>query len=140
MSRPRYENSKSLAAEQSFAYLIQEAWKCTLAKLPLQYSIDYGVYRDDKFLGFAELKNRTVNKHTYPTYMISLSKFLKAKELNRSTGKGTSLCVSWKDECGYVRLDSILDYTISQGGRTDRGDWQDIEPVLYIDINSFIKI
>jgi len=138
--RPLYENKKSLEKEREFAAVIQEAWNCTLVKLPIQYSLDYGCYRDKEFLGFVELKNRSVNKSTYPTYMISLSKFLKAKELSRSTGKGTSLCVSWKDEKGYVRLDTIAGYDINQGGRTDRNDWQDQEPIVFIDINNFRKI
>jgi len=140
MPRPRYENKESLEQEQSFGTVIQLAWNCELVKMPMQYKIDYCCYRDNNLIGFVELKNRTCTKSRYPTYILSLSKYLTAVELSRILGKPTNLCVRWTDETGYVRLDTIRDPHISQGGRTDRNDWQDVEPVIHIDINSFIRI
>lgn len=140
MKRPIYETQESLKDEQSFGDLIQTVWKCELIKMPIQYGIDYCCYRNSTLVGFVELKNRTCTKDKYPTYIISLSKYLKAKEFSRSLGKPTNLCVRWTDQSGYVRLDTIDDPSISQGGRYDRNDWQDVEPVLHIDINSFMRI
>ena len=140
MPRQKYETKHSLKEEQSFADMIQTVWDCELTKMPVQYGIDYCCYRGDTLIGFVELKNRTCRKEQYPTYIISLSKYLKAKEFSRSLRKPTNLCVRWSDQSGYIRLDTISDFCISQGGRTDRNDWQDVEPVLHIDINSFIRI
>ena len=140
MPRPTYENKQSLKDEQSFGEVIQTAWNCELIKMPVQYKIDYCCYRDKQLIGFAELKNRTCSKNKYPTYMISLSKYIAAVNLSRTLGKPTNLCVRWTDQSGYLRLDTIKDPDIGQGGRFDRNDWQDVEPVIYIDINSFMRI
>jgi len=138
--RPLYETQEHLTGEKSFGEVIQDKWKCVLTKLPIQYGLDFCTYKDNKFSGFIELKNRTCSKKSFDTYIISLSKFLKAKEFFRTTGFPTYLCVKWTDDMGYVRLDKLESIEIKQGGRTDRNDWQDVEPVIHISMEHFNKL
>jgi hypothetical protein len=76
--------------------------------------------------------------------MISLGKIMAARRLSEASQLPSFLLVQWTDPklwnydvCGYVRLDSLLDFKIAVGGRTDRGDPQDIEPVALIPIGEF---
>jgi len=39
---------------------------------------------------------------------------------------------------GYTRLDDLKRFHVSIGGRTDREDFQDIEPVAYIPTQDFV--
>jgi len=137
MTRKLYENEKSIADETNFADWIQNIWNCQLNKLPISYGLDYLAFRDDVAVSFVELKNRSCNKETYPTYMISLSKLLKAKDYKRNLGLSSILCISWKDQKGWLNLSNLTNFTIGFGGRYDRNDWQDVEPVAYIPIYSF---
>jgi hypothetical protein len=137
--RKIYENATTVSAETIFAEDIQERWKGKLCKLPRQYHLDFTWVKDNVIHGFVELKNRTNEKDTYPTYMISLSKVLKAKELSKASGLPSILAVRWKDSDGYVNLHDVK-FDLGFGGRYDRGDWQDIEPVALIDIANFKSI
>ena len=47
------------------------------------------------------------------------------------------LAVMWTDNWGYTDLALTPEIVVSMGGRRDRGDEQDIEPVHLIPIFSF---
>jgi len=47
--------------------------------------------------------------------------------------------VKWNDMVGYVCM-SEIDMDIQVGGRRDRGDAQDIEPVCMIPVKNFRRI
>ena len=144
MARKLYETKKSLAAERAYAEDLEKYFRVELRKLPMQYGLDYIALdlRNKKPVFFLELKDRRCNRNTYPTYIISLAKFLKAKEIYRSLNLHTFLCVRWRDSSGYVNFedfeDDMIDITI--GGRYDRNDWQDVEPLLNISIGKFTTI
>ena len=144
MPRKLYENKESLSAETTFAEQLQKYFQVIMKKLPMQYGLDFMALdkRTKKPTFFLELKNRKCSKTTYPTYIISLSKLLKAKEIYRSLNIETYLCVKWNDASGYICLgdieDDLIDITV--GGRYDRNDWQDVEPLLNIDIGKFTII
>lgn len=144
MPRKLYETKQSLAAEKSFAKDLEKYFKVNLRKLPMQYGLDFIALdpRSYKPKFFLELKERRCKHIAYPTYIISLSKFLKAKEIYRSLNIHTYLCVRWSDTSGYICLDDIEDdeIDITIGGRYDRNDWQDVEPLLTIDIGKFTII
>ena len=144
MPRKLYETKQSLDAEKNFAKDLQKYFKVNLKKLPMQYSLDFVAIdtKNYKPKFFLELKERRCKRITYPTYIISLSKFLKAKEIYRSLNMNTYLCVRWADASGYICLNDIEDdnIDITMGGRYDRNDWQYVETLLTIDIGKFIII
>ena len=139
MNRPIYETPDSLKAEGDLADKVKSkllpGWE--LVKLPIRYRLDYAVLDDQGIIRrFYELKCRTCNMHDYFTYMLSAEKFMTAKQYIRDLGVPCSLIVRWKDMDGWANL-KYCDYSLRVGGRKDRNDSQDIEPVVHIPIEEF---
>jgi hypothetical protein len=143
--RPQYEKPSDLAAEKA---MIAEAFpnvNVVAHKLPQSYRIDYlleyhgiqGIRR-----AWCECKARNVPFGTYEDYMLSLGKFAAGCELARSTGYPFLLLVHWTDCLTRYAIptDPRIGYRIEMGGRTDRADWQDVEPVVMIPVDQFKKV
>lgn len=138
MSRPLYETSGDRGREDGVRRLIERRWNCTATKLPMQYHLDFGLYRGGELVAFAEVKCRKTPFANYPTYIISLSKVVAALDLSAAAGRVPALLVvNWADVVGWVNLAQAGDWKVRSGGRTDRGDWQDVEPVVEIPIEEF---
>jgi hypothetical protein len=106
--------------------------KAIAKKLPSFYQADYAFFRNKKMVCLCEIKNR--NKE-YPTLLLSLHKW---DWLNRIHKEFNLACiilwtfpVNEKTQCWYFYIDNqVLD--IEWGGRNDRQDDQDCEPVVMI--------
>lgn len=133
--RPLYENDNNLRSEKNLISHVSDCWNVVSYKMPMSYKIDYAMYRDDILIGFAEVKCRTHKFGTFPTYIISLAKVMEARRLARETDTRSILIVSWTDKIGY--LDFLCHHQIRHGGRADRNDWQDQEPVCHFDLKHF---
>ena len=133
--RPTYENEKSLQTEVQFAKAIEAFTRSELVKLPKSYGLDYCGVRNKTVVSFIEMKCRTNTVEAFEDYMISLSKILKAKDLHELTGLPCILFVRWRDAFGWADMRET--FTLSVGGRKDRNDWQDTEPVCLIPIDRF---
>lgn len=131
--RLRYETASDRSAEREVAALIASRWSCTPVKLNDAYQLDYALLRDDKVAAWAEVKCRGKR---YSTYMLSLHKHIAARELSAAARCPALLVVRWPDWVGYLDLSAEPD-SVRMGGRTDRGDWQDIEPVAHFDVTRF---
>lgn len=113
-----------------------------MKKLPVSYSFDYLITREakDKSLygmGFLEIKIRSCASTDYEDFCIS---FLKLDHGVRwlYLGMDVVFAVRWKDKDGYVKLtDARENYQLVWGGRNDRGDAADKEPLALIPINIF---
>jgi Holliday junction resolvase-like predicted endonuclease len=139
MTRPYYETGCDLETENQLADIFLNSGY-ELRKLnPAQYAVDFAVIHrgTQSIVGFIEVKRRRVNHDLYPNFMISLSKMMKGIELAERTNTTFGIYVKYDD--GWfsynVNLDSYLIPVI--GGRKDRGDEYDIEPVVKIDIKHF---
>lgn len=136
--RPRYETREDLTREAELSRVASKKFNCTFSKMPDRYGLDFCATRDGRVVCFAEVKVRTTPFSMYQTYMISLGKVMAARNLAGVTGLPSLLIVGWSDAWGQTRLD--IDPwvgSISVGGRTDRGDPQDIEPVVMIPMSAF---
>lgn len=133
--RPMYENDLNLISEKQVINHVSKSWNVVSYKLPISYKLDYAMYREEELLGFAEVKCRTHKFGTFPTYMISLAKVLKSRDLWLCTRRPTILIVSWIGKVAY--LDFSSPHKIKQGGRSDRNDWQDQEPMCHYDLKEF---
>jgi hypothetical protein len=134
-----YESSHDLDQEQSVASVLSKAWNCEFHKLPISYHVDWMLMREGKGVAFAELKSRKVPSTQYKTLMLSLSKWIKGNDLRRATTLPFLIIAKFTD--GIFYLDSYsADVDFGIGGRTDRGDSQDIEPVVYMEIQHFKKV
>jgi hypothetical protein len=138
--RPRYETEESLVQETQVLTLLCHHWECIAKKLPVRYELDYLLIRNRKAMGWLEIKVRAINYEYYPTYMISLGKVMAARKLTEATSLPSFLVVQWRDGKGYIRLDDLGEFEITMGGRTDREDDQDVEPVVLFPIQGFTQI
>ena len=134
--RPEYEREKDRVNEQLVAEKISAVWGLTANKMPRMYHLDFVLQDSVKRLrGFAEIKARNNKRDRYTTYMIGLSKVMAARKLTEVTKLGCILVVKWEDQIGWINFTDHESFGL--GGRTDRGDSQDIEPVAYFDITRF---
>jgi len=136
MTRKMYETDEDLKRESELVDEISLRWNCDLYKLPIQYHLDYVAQREGRIRAFLEMKCRTFEMDRYPTFMISMSKVMWSRLLFGVSGKETFLIVKWTDK--IARCDLLhCKYDVAMGGRTDRGDWQDVDPCCYIPLSEF---
>jgi len=136
--RPLYESRSDLTSEKKIIDYVSQSWNVVYYKLPISYKIDYAFYRNETLIGFAEVKCRSHKFGTFPTYIISLSKVMEARRLARETNTKSLLIVSWLGALAY--LDFFSDHQVKHGGRSDRNDWQDQEPMCHFDLKYFKRI
>jgi len=134
MSRPIYETPADLVNERRVADALLERWRCNAVKLPRRYEIDYALSRGNRVMAWAEVKCRTNPREQYPTYMVALGKVLTGLNLSQRTNLPFMLVVQWTDSLGWVT--PTFD-AIHIGGRHDRGDREDEEPMVHIPIADF---
>lgn len=135
LARPLYEKGDDLLKERQVIDFFSQKFKCTFAKLPVRYGLDYSLIRGGEVRAFAEIKCRTNDVSRYDTYMMSLGKKMSAEALRSVTGLDCFLIVKWTDAVGYIKMNT--DSKVLIGGRVDRNDWQDTEPVVHYPIDSF---
>jgi hypothetical protein len=136
--RPIYESSTDISNEERLAEHLVLRWKLDGWKRnPPMYPIDISFIKDGVITGFAEIKCRTVPKDRYETYMISVSKVMAANSLSRVTRLSCLLVVKWTDSLGWIDLIKAQPEFVAWGGRSDRQDSQDMEPVIHFDIGNF---
>ena len=136
MIRPTYETEKDIRSEKDVAVLLKETHKLDCFKMPISYRIDWAVFTWGKLLGFMELKVRNVSRNQYPTLMLSLGKCVTGCNLAQFTNTAFWGAVKWTDSFGICRVGQPFE-NMGIGGRTDRGDAADIEPVVYLPITDF---
>ena len=140
--RPMYENQKNLSEEKKVADLLSEKWKCNFRKMPIKYELDYVLMRDLRAVAFCEIKCRTYSRKQLSDFggsMISLAKFMKAKELNRNTSLPVYIIIQCTDQLMYCSID-VVSADITWSGRKDRGDVLDHEPYCLIANEHFIQV
>jgi len=135
--RPLYETEEDIGREQSFVEDLCTAWQCEAKKLPIHYKLDFALMRNGIVKAFLEMKVRNYAKGDFATYMVSMAKVLAAREYSAFANVPSLLAVRWNDVSGFIALNNMKDFEIGFGGRGDRGDSQDMEPVVFIPINNF---
>jgi hypothetical protein len=134
--RPLYETNETLAAERKVVEFFCAKWKTEAAKLPIAYNVDYVLTRENQVKLWLEVKCRHCKSTEYETYFISAKKIVNGLALAESTNVPFYLAIQWQDRVGYLRvLKGAFDVRI--GGRKDRDDWQDVEPMAHFKINDF---
>ena len=136
-TRALYETSGDLLMERRFVEGLCTLWKCGAWKLPIRYKLDYALYRDDTIRAFLEVKIRNYMKDDFGEYMISMDKVLTARQYADFAKVPSLLAVQWQDTSGFIDLGMLKNFRLGVGGRTDRGDSEDREPVVLIPISDF---
>lgn len=132
--RPRYERPRDLVNERKVAERMAQRG-IELRKLPISYRLDFAMFRDGKLRGFAEVKTRNNRHDTYPTLMISLGKVMAARQLAEVSETRSVLLVQYLD--GLYWCNFASPFEVAMGGRWDRGDDDDVEPVAHFPIEAF---
>lgn len=132
--RPIYETPDTLRDERAVIQSACAHWGCESIKLPMSYRIDFAVLMGGQVEAWAEVKCRG---KMYPEMYLSLGKWSAGKELSRATGLPFLLLYSFKDRGVFWRRVDEDSPSFVIGGRTDRNDWQDIEPMAVFSLNTF---
>lgn len=137
MARPMYETEADRRKEQALADAFARHGY-DFYKLPIQYRLDFVVFKDGAAKAFVEVKHRNVRLLQYDTAMVSLSKVIQARLLTQHTGLPAYLLNVYKDN--IARIDFANDYEIGKGGRSDRGDAQDADICAYFPIQAALVV
>jgi len=137
MARPMYETEADRKKEQALAETFAQHGY-DFYKLPIQYRLDFAVFKDGEARAFVEVKHRNVRLLQYDTAMISLSKVLQARWLTQNTGLPAYLLNVYID-C-IARFDFAGDFKLGKGGRFDRGDSQDADLCAYFPIQAALVV
>lgn len=142
-SRTLYETKEDLANEKTAFVDIKKHFKVTGNKLPKQYRLDFILYNKGSVWAVVEYKcRRGIKTDTYPDIILSCAKFMEGKRWVRDFRCKFYFVVEFSDGLYCVEL-TYLDTgyaVVTRGGRTDRDDWQDIEPVIRIPIDNFKRL
>lgn len=143
MKRPIYESQVDLTHENKMKPFLEAKWNCTLHKVPLKYQVDWLAMRGKDPMAFVEFKHREkLSIDAYPRYMISLDKWMKAKQLCKEVEIPFIMVITFTEGTyyGVFAHNGLHDVTYGFGGRYDRGDAQDVEPMIYLPLKKFMKI
>jgi hypothetical protein len=140
--RQRHETEADLERERQAASKFSRRRKCVLHKLPIFYEIDYLIEFQGLIRGVLEVKCRDFHSYDYGTIFLSLHKYKALCEYGRLVGGTADLVVQLRDKMLTANLLSYhpSSMRIAFGGRTDREEPQDQEPVLHIPIDWFIEV
>lgn len=131
--RPLYETPETLRNEDSVIKRLCRQWQCESRKLPMSYRVDYALVVKEKMVAWLEVKCRN---QPYEQMYLSLAKWAAGTGLSKATGLPFLLVYAFKDGLCWKRVDEDKpDFYI--GGRSDRGDWQDMEPMAVFPLKDF---
>ena len=143
MNRPMYETKQDLINENEMKSVLEIKWKCTLNKLPIKYNLEWLAMRGKVPMAFIEFKHREkLSIHAYPRYMMSLDKWIKAKQLCKEVEIPFIMVITFAEGTyyGVFPYGDLHDVEYMWGGRYDRGDKQDVEPMVLLPLKKFMKI
>lgn len=136
--RSKYQSEEDLKNEREVVAVLCDAWKCKAEKTPDFYPVDWSFQKDREVKALGEIKCRD---KSYQTYMLSLHKFSEMCKQSETTGVPYLLIVRWPEKdvkvIRWVSVKRDIVLRVIHGGRKDRGDPQDMEPMVEIDLAAF---
>ena len=137
MTRPIYEQDHDIANEIAFMRRAESSG-IVAHQLKKCYPCDFYFKKGDRS-ALVEYRRRNVKKDTYPDIFISAYKYSILKPMAQSLGVRFLFYVEFNDGLFVADLThfEVTPNDIKIGGRTDRGDRQDIEPLIAIPIDEF---
>lgn len=145
--RPAYETPVDRAREAAVVEAFASHYSLQTIKLPARYPLDFAVLRDSEdgkaITAFGEVKVRTHACGAFPTVILSVAKWSEGMALVERTGTRFLLLVGWDSgsDIRWVDLTTLAGPPrIAPGGRQDREDSDDAEPVIHIPIHVFRQV
>jgi len=126
----QWETQADLDRETAVARLYAELRDCAYEKLPVQYKADYAFLRDGELKALVEIRCRNVRHDKYDTIILSLLKWHDVNAMAKAINVPAMLVVRYTDGVYTIPMREVPD-SIEIGGRVDRGDDRDVEPVVH---------
>jgi len=136
--RPVYETELNRKKELAVAQAFADHFHYDIYRLPKFYQMDFAAYQNGQLVRWIEVKTRTCKSTDYNTYMLDFAKFEAGINIQNASQRLALLVVQWSDTMKYWTFRP--GYTIKPGGRTDRGDPDDVVPCVHIPIHQFIAV
>jgi hypothetical protein len=138
--RPIYETPEDIIRESSIQEEFIEAVYgdnelVKAVKLPKFYAIDYALTKyNGKIIGWLEIKSRTIPSDKYSSYILSYKKWREGISISQESNLPYYLAVKWTDKLGVITFPNCIQTNLVIGGRFDRSDPDDTEPMVEIPI------
>jgi len=137
--RLKYESAGDRRNQRHVLSKLERAFQLPIDTPWGEFSVYDGVFDlGDGQQGIVEVKVRKNARLKYPTYMLSKAKYDALTELSETGFIGAMLAVQWTDQLGVVAIPTA--HSVGHGGRYDRNDAADQEPVVLIPIKNFTRI
>jgi hypothetical protein len=143
MTRPVYEQDEDVSNQAFVASELEQAWRVDLFPMPKLCPVDFLAHRrGSTVFKLIEVKCRKNHSSKYPSLILSKAKVDCAEQLARTLGMQFVLVVRWTDGifCRPVSREHLIAMPVAIGGRVDRADRGDVEPVFHFPVASFKKI
>ena len=143
--RPLYETDKDFDNEKRIKRQIEQKKEWKLTKLPKRYYLDFFAFTPQfgQLTAVLEVKRRHNTHDKYPDVILSLAKYIKGIEYGDALSVDFLFAVQFNDGL-YIHNGThatLRHLQITFGGRTDRNDPEDIEPVVHIPVKAlFTKL
>lgn len=136
--RPMYETKEDREREEAVVQKVAARFNCRWKKIPMRYRADYALLLGNEVLRFIEVK---VRREMIEPYWISLDKWEHLSRLSLSARELSLIVVQWPGVLASVTvMPSNRERVAVWGGRRDRGDWQDEEPMVRVPLERFKKL
>ena len=135
-----YESDDDRKRENEVADVVAIAWHCRQVKREDLDCIDRELQREWKTVAYLEIKCRNNPSTKYAYYMIDAAKLRGGFRVAEKEGKPFFLAVKFTDGIFWTRVTEEKLSLEGTGGRTDRGDPNDIEKCCYIPMTLWRRI
>ena len=148
---PWNETTENLNSEKVFAHSVEND-SLYLTKLSkLKFGVDFAIVskglfvgNQPKILGVAEIKIRNTPMSKYPTLFLNLTKWMSLRRYSILSDLPFVLLVRWQDQDAMFyespATNNDVDsprFEVAWGGRQDREQDQDMNPLTHIPISMF---
>lgn len=145
MGRPRYATPQTEADQNALRDRFCKAYNMTWTKNPDNQRINTSLFKPTASTGvvaYGEFRCRTNGYDTYPTYMLDRHTWGLLKLKFKTEGKPVVLVIGFSNGDYYTKItpELVQQVVAGVGGRHDRGDVKDVEPVVHIPIGMFKKV
>ena len=132
-----YETEQDRKTEAFAAKCLEEVSNCKILQNKKLYAADYSILKNNKITAIGEIKVRNNDRFKYDTFFISADKIHKCKSFAREFDLQFMLFVWWNEGIYGCNLTEKKPLYLDIGGRWDRGDKQDVEPMAHFDPKDF---
>lgn len=132
MRRPFYETREQREREDAVAAFVAGLRGCTQAPFPPGSGIDRVLISSDGSVrALLEIKTRNTPSSAFETYCCSLERVTFLWNVSERLRVPVVLAIDWTDALGLIDPAKAPVERVEEGGRTDRGDPRDIEPMVH---------